>query len=205
MDRERKMNSASTIAVTIILVIYLTTSSSGLFQFASAFVQITSPPKNEVVTAGSPLEVLGTSDDNTQFNCNIQIIVNNNRPYQNATPVAGPGDYSKWSFTITPQYAEIEPGINKITSKAICDARYEPFLVQDNITRQFVKFYSINVTGTPSSLGNFVPSPEAPSASPDEQSSGDGDLGGNGDLEGDEGNAGPGDTEESSPDDELFE
>jgi hypothetical protein len=27
------------------------------------------------------------------------------------------------------QYAEIEPGINKITSKATCDAPYETFLV----------------------------------------------------------------------------
>jgi len=109
------MNSASIIIVLVILVVYLTTSSSGLFQFASAFVQITSPSKNEAVPAGSLLEISGTSDDNTQFNCNIQVIVNNKRPDKDATPVAGPGDYSKWSFTVTPRYAEIEPGVNKIT------------------------------------------------------------------------------------------
>ena len=190
------MNSASVIAVLIVLVVCLPTGNGGSFQFASTFIQITSPSKNEAVPAGSPLEVSGTSDDNTQFNCNVQVIVNNNRPYHNATPVAGPVDYSKWSFTVT---AEIEPGINKITSKAICDAPYEPFLVRDNITKQFVKFYSINVTGTTSPLGGLVPSPEAPSASPDEQSSGDGDLEGNGD------NADTGDNEGSPPDGELFE
>ena len=188
------MNSASIIAGLVILVVYLTTSNSGPFQFAGAFIQITSPPKNELVPAGSPLEISGTSDDNAQFNCKIQVIVNGKRPYQDATPVTGPGDYSKWSFTITPQYTEIEPGINKITSKAICDAPYELFLVRDNI-----KFYSINVTGTTSSLGGFVPSPEAPSASPDEQSSGDGDLEGNGD------NANTGDNKGSPPDGEIFE
>jgi hypothetical protein len=175
------------------------------YQFASAFIQITSPSKNEAVPAGSPLEVSGTSDDNTQLNCNIQAIVNNNRPYQNATLVAGPGDYSKWSFTVTPQYAQIEPGINKITSKAICDAPYELFLVRDNITKQFVKFYSINVTGTTSSLGGLVPSPEVPSASPEEQSSGDVDLEGDGDN-GDNGdNGGTGDNDGSPPGGELFE
>ena len=92
------MNSSSIIPVLVILVVYLTTSSSGLFQFVSAFIQITSPSKNEAVSVGSLLEVSGTSDDNTQFNCNIQVIVNDKRPYQDATPVAGPGDYSKWSF-----------------------------------------------------------------------------------------------------------
>ena len=127
MDRERAMNLASINAVLIILTVSLTTSCSGLFQVATAFIQITSPSKNEAVPAGSTLEVSGTSDDNTQFNCKIQVLVNGKRPYQDAIPAAGPEDYSKWSFTITPQYTEIEPGLNKITSKATCDAPYEPF------------------------------------------------------------------------------
>jgi hypothetical protein len=196
MDRERTMNLASINAVLIVLIVSITTSSIGPFQAASACVQITSPSKNEAVPAGSTMEVSGTSDDNTQFNCNIQVMVNDKRPYQDATPVAGPGDYSKWSFTITPQYTEIEPGINKITSKATCDAPYEPFLVQDPITKQFVKFYSINVTGTSSSLDDFVPFPGSPSTSPEEQNGGDEANGAN---DGGEGN------EENPPDGKLFE
>ena len=101
-------------------------------------------------------------------------------------------------FSVTQQYAEIEPWINKITSKATCDAPYETFLVQDPITKQFVKFYSINVTGTSSSPGDFVPPPEAPSASPEEENSGDGDV---------ERNGGNGDTadDEENPSEDIFE
>ncbi len=64
-----------------------------------------------------------------------------------------PGDYSEWTFVVNPQYAEIEEGINTITSKAICDAPYESFLKLDPLTRQYVKHYSINVTGVPSGGG----------------------------------------------------
>ena len=113
------MNPEITIIV-ISLLLILTISSTGLFQFASAFVNIISPSKGEAVPAGSSLTVSGTSDDNAQTNCNIQIIVNDNRPYQDTIPVA-PGDYSEWTFVVNPQYAEIEEGINTITSKASCD------------------------------------------------------------------------------------
>lgn len=137
------------IAVIVIsLLLILTISSTGLFQFASAFVNIISPSKGEAVPAGSSLTVSGTSDDNAQTNCNIQIIVNDNRPYQDTIPVA-PGDYSEWTFVVNPQYAEIEEGINTITSKALCDTPHEPFLKLDPLTRQYVKHYSINVTGVP--------------------------------------------------------
>lgn len=142
---------ATTAALLTIAVLSLT-ASTGFIPFASAFVNIVSPSKGEPVPAGSSLEISGTSDDNVQFNCKIQIIVNDKRPYQETTPV-GPGDYSKWVFIVTPPYAEIEEGINKITSRATCDAAHEPFLVQDPITKQFVKHYSINVTGVPSGAG----------------------------------------------------
>jgi hypothetical protein len=92
----------------------------------------------EAVPAGSSLTVSGTSDNNAQTNCNIQIIVNDHRPYQDTIPVA-PGDYSEWTFVISSQYAEIEEGINTITSKAICDAPHEPFVKLDPLTRQYVK------------------------------------------------------------------
>ena len=95
---------------------------------------------------------MGTSDDKPRFNCNIQIIVNDHRPYPNTLPVA-PGDYSRWTFVLNPQYAQIEEGINTITSKASCDAPYETFLKLDPLAKQYVKHYSINVTGLPSGLG----------------------------------------------------
>jgi hypothetical protein len=144
--------SPAAAVVVIALMLSLTFSSMGFFPFASAFVNIVSPSKGEAVPAGSTLTVSGTSDDTAQTNCNVQIIVNDNRPYQDTIPV-GPGDYSKWTFVVNPQYAEIEEGINTITSKALCDAAHEPFLVLDPLTRQYVKHYSINVTGVPSGAG----------------------------------------------------
>jgi hypothetical protein len=48
-------------------------------------LQIPSPPKKEAVPAGHLLEISETSDDNRRFNCNIQVIINGKRPYQDAT------------------------------------------------------------------------------------------------------------------------
>jgi hypothetical protein len=181
------MSCAKTAIVIITLVLSLT-ATTGLFPFASAFVNIVSPSKGEPVPAGSSLEVSGTSDDNAQFNCKIQVIVNDKRPYQETIPV-GPGDYSKWVFIVTPQYAEIEEGINKITSKATCDAAHEPFLVLDPLTRQYVKHYSINVTGVPSGAGldseePFVfPAPgEDPGDGGEDETEGDDESGSDGSL-----------------------
>lgn len=187
------MSCAKKAIVIIVLVLSLTVST-GFIPFASAFVNIVSPSKGEPVPAGSSLELSGTSDDNAQFNCKIQVIVNDKRPYQETTPV-GPGDYSKWVFIVTPQYAEIEEGINKITSKATCDAAYEPFLVLDPLTKQYVKHYSINVTGVPPGSGLDSEEPFVFPA-PGEDS---GDGGGGDDTEGDA--VGDG---ESTSDDSLF-
>ena len=108
-----------------------------------------SPEKGKAVPAGSSLTVSGNSDDNLQFNCKILIIVNDKRPYQETIPV-GPGDYSKWTFVVNPQYTEIQGGINTITSKAYCDSQYESVLKLDALTKEYVKYYGINVTGIPS-------------------------------------------------------
>jgi hypothetical protein len=181
------MKPATTSVVIVTLVVSIA-SSAGLFQYASAFVNIISPSKGEAVPAGSSLTVSGTSDDNTQTNCNIQIIVNDNRPYQDTIPVV-PGDYSEWTFVVNPQYAEIEEGINTITSKALCDAPHEPFLVLDPLTRQYVKHYSVNVTGVPSGAeGGGVDSEEPfvfPAPGGDSGNGGEGGSVGDGDGDGD--------------------
>ena len=149
----------TTTAALLTIAVLSLTASTGFIPFASAFVNIVSPSKGEPVPAGSSLEISGTSDDNAQTNCKIQVIVNDKRPYQETTPV-GPGDYSKWVFIVTPQYSEIEEGINKITSKGTCDAAYEPFLGLDPINKQYVKHYSINVTGVPPAPGAGLDSEE---------------------------------------------
>jgi hypothetical protein len=186
------MSCVSKTVVIAALVISII-ASTGLIQYASAFVNIVSPAKGEAVPAGSSLTVSGTSDDNAQTNCNIQIIVNDHRPYQDTIPV-GPGDYSEWTFVVNPQYAEIEEGINTITSKAICDSPHEPFLKLDPLTRQYVKHYGINVTGVPDGMGVDSEEPFVFPA-PGEDSGDEGD-----ETQGD----GGGDDDEASSDGSLF-
>jgi hypothetical protein len=166
------------------------------FEAANAFVHITSPPKEEAVPAGSPLEISGNSDDTAQTNCKVLVIVDDKQPYQETTPT-GPGglnDYSRWSFTISPQYAEIEEGLNKITAKATCDALYGPELKQDLLTKQFEKHYSINVTGMPG--GNLAPPFASPSGDIGESEGAEGEGESEGGESGESGESG--ETDEDS-------
>ena len=75
---------------------------------------------------------------NATSNCQVSVIVNNVKPYQNAT-AAGTGgavDYSKWKFDITSEYTTIKPGDDRITAKYECE---------DNPASK--SFSSVNVTG----------------------------------------------------------
>ena len=82
--------------------------------------------------------VSGTSIDNTTAKCEVSVIVNNVKPYQNTTAAGagGAADYSKWKFDITSKYTTIKPGENRITAKFEC---------KDNIASK--SFSSVNVTG----------------------------------------------------------
>src|SRR5919197_2078560 len=105
------------------------------------FIRITSPTKDQQVPVGKDLTVSGTSIDNATSNCHVNVIVNDVKPYQNAsaTGPSGPNDYSKWNFVLTSKYTTIKPGPNKITSKFSCVNT--PAIASPH-------FYSINVTGT---------------------------------------------------------
>ena len=100
-------------------------------------VKITSPIKGQRVPVGI-LTIAGTSKDNATSGCHVSIIVNGRKPYQNVTAngPSGNKDYSKWSVTLSPKYALIKQGANKITAKFYCSP---------NPT--IASFYSVNVTG----------------------------------------------------------
>jgi hypothetical protein len=117
-------------------------SSLSLTQQPNAYnVKITSPTKGEKVLAGKNLTISGISAGNsnpTSINRHVSIIVNGIKPYRPAT-ATGPnesGDYSKWSFTLTPNYTTIKATQNKIT------ARYSSANDAASLSR-----YSVNVTG----------------------------------------------------------
>jgi len=107
-------------------------------------VKITSPIKDQRIPVGT-LTISGTSTHNTTSNCQVSVIVNNVKPYQNATATGSGGnnDYSKWNFKLAPQYTMIKEGTNKITGKLVC---------ADNPNLK--KFYSVNITGVAASNNN---------------------------------------------------
>ena len=100
-------------------------------------VKITSPIKGQRVPTGI-IRISGTSKDNATSDCHVSIIVNGRKPYQNvtATGPSGNKDYSRWSVTLSPKYALIKQGENKITAKFFC-----------NPNPTIASFYSVNVTG----------------------------------------------------------
>jgi len=115
-------------------------------------IKIISPTYNQTVPVGSGFKILGSSiaTDDVQ-NCYVSIIVNNIKPYQNAT-ASGPigiNDYSKWNFTFLPdKYTTIKEGQNKITSKLSClnvnnNTNSNSTTTYTNLT----KWYSVNITG----------------------------------------------------------
>jgi len=102
-------------------------------------VKITSPAKGQHVPIGKDLTISGTSLDNvTSSDCKVSVKVNAINPYHNASGNGGPGqaEYSKWNFTLTSAYTNIQPGPNKITAKFSCGNN--PILLSHN---------SVNVTG----------------------------------------------------------
>jgi hypothetical protein len=122
-------------------------SASKLLSLSSPIahsVKITSPVKGQQVPIGN-LAISGTSKDNINSNCYVNIIVNDVKPYQN-TSASGPGgvnDYSNWTFNLTPKYTTLKEGIsNKITAKFSCSSN--PTLAS---------FYSVNVTGISPAAG----------------------------------------------------
>ena len=113
---------------------------------SSLGVKITSPAKGQQVPIGG-LTISGTSTDDPVDNCQVSIILNGVKPYQetNATgPGSEPGkatDYSTWKYSFTPSYAVIKEGVNKITSKISCTPS------KPTSVASLAKWYSVNVTG----------------------------------------------------------
>jgi hypothetical protein len=104
-------------------------------------VKITSPTTGQSVPAGNDQQLLiaGTSTDDSISNCQVTVIVNGVKPYQQviANGSSGINDYSTWNYLLNSSYTSIRDSPdNKITSKLVCGP---------NLT----KWYNVNVTGIP--------------------------------------------------------
>jgi hypothetical protein len=87
-------------------------------------VKVASPISDEQVSLeNSNLRVIGTSTDNINTDCQVSIILNDIKPYQNVLPTGpgGKGDYSLWGFLLTSDYnSTVKEGPNKLTAKLTC-------------------------------------------------------------------------------------
>jgi hypothetical protein len=115
-----------------------TSSSSSSSQQHIPKIKITSPTRGQQLPVGKDLTISGTSIANATSNCRVSVIVNNVKPYQNATAAGtgGAADYSKWNFALTSKYTTVKAGDNRITAKYEC---------ANNPTSK--GFSSVNVTG----------------------------------------------------------
>jgi len=106
-------------------------------------IKITSPHKAQQLPITGDVIVLGTASppvvDKTNTGCAVSVSLNGVKPYQKAlaTGHGGTTDYSSWRYALTPNYAAMKHGQNKITAKITCVAN------PTNLT----KFNSVNVTG----------------------------------------------------------
>jgi hypothetical protein len=86
-------------------------------------VKITFPPKSQKVIASGNILVSGISSPLpgvSHTRCIVSVLLNDIKPYQKAvaTGSGGTNDYSTWHYKITPKYAHIKHGQNKITAKS---------------------------------------------------------------------------------------
>ncbi|HKI09084.1 MAG TPA: hypothetical protein VKA09_11860, partial [Nitrososphaeraceae archaeon] len=118
-------------------------------------IKITSPESGQLVPVSVPnatsmasgnansnntLLISGTATDDSNSPCEVSVLLNDVRPYQPAIPQGTSGDnndYSSWQFLLSPGYAPIKQGENKITAKLDC------LKSPVNLT----KWYSVSVTG----------------------------------------------------------
>ncbi|MBV9179543.1 MAG: hypothetical protein JO297_21145 [Nitrososphaeraceae archaeon] len=132
--------------------------------------KIISPTSGENISTGSSVTISGivTGTNNTYYgtgifgdgiHCLVSVIVNNLKPYQNATAYGpnGDHDYSKWRYVLH-TLDEIKRGQNKITAKLECEQSRmigTNSLPTTNSTLKIIKWYSVNVTGTSASKASF--------------------------------------------------
>lgn len=127
--------------------------SSSFFLLVNAQVQkpqvkITSPDMQQTVPSGQ-LKMYGISSDSNATLCQVHVLLNDQKPYQNATATGpeGKDDYSKWTYTFDPYYSLVRNGTNQLVSKIVCHY---------NDGTNATAFNKINVTGMGAATADFI-------------------------------------------------
>jgi hypothetical protein len=94
-------------------------------------VKITTPTNEQQIffNNNSDLQLKGTSTDNVDKDCQVSVIANDIRPYQNttATGQGGKNDYSTWIYSLAPTL--VKEGSNKVTARISC---VDPDIIEAN-------------------------------------------------------------------------
>ncbi len=131
----------------------------------SGGIKIVSPDKGDLVplNSNSSLVIKGFSKDNATSDCDVSIIINNVKPYQNVKPtgVQGDNDYSNWQYTVSSNYTNINEGNNKITSKILCldgpqasQAYYSVNITATNFTQAQLSSYNMMLESSNSTINS---------------------------------------------------
>ena len=146
-----------------------TTSSPVRLLPPSLGVKVASPISDEQVSlANSNLRVVGTSTDNINTDCQVSIMLNDIKPYQNVLPTGpgGKGDYSLWGFLLTSDYnSTVKEGPNKLTAKLTCS---NPNSAASDLATQYSVFFRgsssmpTNASISSSSTNQFLSSESTP-------------------------------------------
>lgn len=94
-------------------------------------VKIITPTNEQQIffNNNTDLQLKGTSTDNVDKDCQVSVIANDIRPYQNATATGqgGKNDYSTWIYSLAPTL--VKEGSNKVTARISC---VDPDIIEAN-------------------------------------------------------------------------
>ena len=159
------------VPVIVIVTIFIVWFSIAIFsegQKEIPSIKLISPTNGQNISTGTNLTISGlttgtntsstiTGDSNSGNRCYVSVIINNIKPYHNATADGpnGVDDYSKWYYTLS----TIQEGQNKLTGKLSClmEGNINTNSINvSNTTNNLIKWYSVNVTGVSTSTTSTV-------------------------------------------------
>lgn len=107
----------------------ITIATAQLQQSTTPGVKVTTPITDQQVPLpnnnnddSKGLQLVGTSTDTIDTDCQVSVIANDIKPYQNTT-ATGPGgnkDFSTWTYSLAPPL--LKEGSNKITARILCSS-----------------------------------------------------------------------------------
>src|SRR5919112_2516892 len=106
----------------------ITIATAQLQESTTLGVKVTTPTNDQQVSLpnnnnnSKGLQLMGTSTDTIDTDCQVSVIANDIKPYQNttATGLGGNKDYSTWTYSLAPTL--LKEGSNKVTARILCSS-----------------------------------------------------------------------------------